>query len=647
MVRQSFLMIIFLLLVCACQPGKKGVSGKLGPVLLNKTILGGAFGSGPNGEQWGYSVATGETGVFYAFDVITGKQTASFTLPNAGGSWGMEVAANGDVYIGTWPNALLYRYVPGSQVVECLGQPPGFEGEPFAIWRIVTDNEGNVYGGVSGSRPNDGRAFRYDTKAKTFIDYGVACIGNGTVRSVAYHDGYLYAGTGPSECRLAKINVKTGEKREIPLPEPHRKRQYIYDAQVLDEMLLIRTEPAKTLLVYDLNKDRWVDEQKNVTGFDFAPSDGTDTWLIKNDLLQRYSLKTFKLTPTGFSVRDVRGLDWIEVDNSSYPGKSLVSLTPTGDAWIYNPQTNAVRHFTPEIDPQPVTLRSLGRGPDGHIYASSYLSGGLSKYNTTTGEMEQYPRGVGQAGSIISDGNKLILGIYPSARLLTFDPAQAFNYGNNPVDHLNLAEHRQDRVFALAPVNGKIAMGTVAAAGARGGALTIFDPENRTWDVYRPIPGQSIISLAYDGRGILYCGSSNGIVFAWDVEKSEVLWEVNPGMGKISSLLLSEQGTLWSMTGTGCIIEVNPAERKVTRCKCLFPDAAWNNKIDALLRNSRLIMHPNGLLYGTAFGYLFSANPVTLEHEVLEENAYLLEQDMDGKIYYTFGADLFIYEPAR
>lgn len=640
------LSLLTALQIAGCSSDKAGGRlTNLGPMLLNKTVLGGVFGPGLNGEQWGYCVTTGEVGAFNVFNALSGKKIASYLLPEAGGSWGMAVDPDGRVYIGTWPNAKLFRFTPWSDGIEDLGQPHGFEGEPFAIWRIVTDPEGKVYGGVSGSTPNDGRVFKYNPETSLFTDYGVALEGNGTVRSIALSGDRLFAGSGPARCGLTEINLLTGAKKEISLPRSAQAGQYVYDAQVIGNRLLIRTEPLKKLLVYDLPRSKWVDEQTHVAGLDFAPSDGTDTWIVKDLKLQHYHLRTFKTEDTGIAVETARGLDWISLNDKSFPGKSLISLTVKGDAWIYNPQSGKVKYFTPEIDPQPVTLRSIARGPDGNIYASSYLSGGLARFNPVKKEKEQFPYGVGQAGTIAAVGEKLILGIYPSAHLLSFDPSKPFNFGENPIDHFNLFNYSQDRIFAIEPAGEQIAVGTIPAAGSYDGSLTIFDPATQTKEVFPGIiPGEGVGALEYDEKGTLYGGAGNTL-FSWDMKAAKMRWSTDPGLGNISAIQRNGNGHLWVLTGTSQIFEFDPLTQQVLRSTQLYPNQSWDDKVDALLRCSRLLVNPDdGLLYGTTLGNFFRFDPKTFTAKTLDKNAYLLAQDALGHFYFARGADLFLYE---
>jgi WD40 repeat protein len=650
-IRRVQLVLLFVVTMLVVAPGTSMAAGSvrdLGPMLFTKTILGGAFGPGPNGEQWAYTVNTGEVATFQVLDAITGERIDSFDLPAAGGSWGQAVAPDGTVYVGTWPNAHLYRYRPGASKVEDLGQPPGFEGEPFAIWRVVTDGQGRVYGGTSGSTPGDGRVFRYDPDTDTFKDLGVAFPGDGTVRSIAFSHGRVYAGTG-EHLHVVEIDPETGAKREIRLPDHAYTRTpadaYIYDVFVRQGYLLARAEPSKTLYVYDLAKQRWVDEESAVLGLDFSPVGvNGDVWLVKDGVLQRYDLDSLTMSATDFDASYTRGLNWVDVEGPDFPGRSLVSFTGTGDAWIYNPSTGASRRFTPDIKGQPATLRSLGTGPDGDIYGSAYLAGGLAAYDPDTDTLRQYPPGVGQAGTITAIGDKLYLGTYPSAHLVSFGPSQPFDFGRNPVNHFDLSQYGQFRVWDIEAAGSKVAMATVAGGSETEGTLTIFDPGSGEHEVHKGIVAdRSIWALAYRD-GVLYASAGDQL-FAWDVAAGQKLWQVTPGLGHVTALDFAPDGTLWGMSTTGKLFAFDIGTRAVTKSADLYPGETWDENVDALLRHSEFDFAPDGQIVGTTLGHLFQADMQTLSAQTLADGAYAFAQGRDGDLYFTRGQEeLLVYE---
>ncbi|GAA2769405.1 hypothetical protein [Nonomuraea dietziae] len=92
---------------------------------------------------------------------------------------------------------------------------------------------------------------------------------------------------------------------------------------------------------------------------------------------------------------------------------------------------------------------------------------------------------------MVTHQGKLYLGVYPWARIYEWT-------GSEPKLLLNLAEHEQDRPFAMISAGDWLAFGTVPKAGTVGGALGLYDPATGRSVLRRNlIPGHSIIGLAY------------------------------------------------------------------------------------------------------------------------------------------------------
>ncbi|MBA4493296.1 hypothetical protein ACFO25_06495 [Paenactinomyces guangxiensis] len=87
---------------------------KIGTPLHSVAVLTSGYGSGPNGEEWAYAVSGGSQAILNVIDTHTGNLVRSFPLKEASNSWGITVAPDGTVYVGTYPKAHLYRWMPGS-----------------------------------------------------------------------------------------------------------------------------------------------------------------------------------------------------------------------------------------------------------------------------------------------------------------------------------------------------------------------------------------------------------------------------------------------------------------------------------------------------------------------------------------------------
>ena len=172
-------------------------------------LLNAAFGK-ENGRDVVYATANG--GVFNVVDVKDNKLIFSQQLAKVSQVWSHTIASNGTVYIaalGEGNVGELWSYSPTTKVVEKLGTP----NTGHQAWSSTTDDNGNAYIGTYAE--GDGRIYKYDGATKSFVDFGKIDADNASyIRSLEYHDGYLYAGLGV-EGKVYRINVETMEKEEI------------------------------------------------------------------------------------------------------------------------------------------------------------------------------------------------------------------------------------------------------------------------------------------------------------------------------------------------------------------------------------------------------------------------------------------------
>lgn len=229
-----------------------------------------------------------------------------------------------------------------------------------------------------------------------------------------------------------------------------------------------------------------------------------------------------KLGFTDLGGGAARPLGWV--------GTTLVGTSSTGRIWHYDRRTGKGTLFASTVTGQPVSVRSMGVGPDGRIYAGGFFTGGLAAYDPKTGESQFWPN-VGQSEGIVTHKGKLYLGVYPGARIYEFD-------GTAPKELLNLAAQEQDRPFAMVSAGDLLAFGTVPKVGTIGGALGLYDPATGKAVIKRDlIPGQSIIGLAYQD-GVIYGTTSafggtstpqgEAQAFAYDVATDKLIWQTTP-----------------------------------------------------------------------------------------------------------------------
>jgi streptogramin lyase len=631
---------------------------RIGTAINSITIPHAGYGLGPNGEPYIYTTANGAPAVFSVVRADTGERVASFPLDQAGYSWGTIVAPNGDVYIATQRNGYLYRYRPSTNRLENVGKPIPTETH---LYRVTADEQGNIYG---GTYPN-GKVFKYNPATGTYTDYGQLAPEEKYVRSIAYGNGKVYAGTGVVKAQLFEINAVSGEKKPIPLPETYSSSKEVYDLTFTSGLLFARmtaadptSEQNNVTLIYDTGSGTWIGELPKTPGLDVSPigPDG-NVYFVQNSILVAYNVANRTITPTSFAIGNSasRGFGWFHLNQPDMPGATLITITSRGVILAYNPATGKGKVYDGDPLGSANTLRSVATGPDGNIYVGGYLSpSSMTRFNLDTFKMESLT-GMSQVEGMGIYNNKLYMGVYPGAAVFEYDPALPWtgSQGTNPARlNLNLETYLQDRPFAFADAGDKLAIGTVPIAGKLGGSLVLYDTLSKASEVFYPIvENESPMALAYKD-GLIYGGTTvwggiaadpveqDGTLFIFDPKTKQKVFEVNPVPGEraITALTFDNSGMLWGLTN-GTLFQFDPAKRQVVRTKVLYP-YVWK---DIVLAGGYLNFH-DGMLYGEAATRIFRFDPQTWEYTTLTNGNYFA-QDAFGRIYTTKNStDLYMYD---
>ncbi|WP_053202095.1 hypothetical protein [Jiangella muralis] len=591
------------------------------------TAPGSAVGQGPDGEPWLYLVSSGTPAVFSVVDARDGSRVHEFPLPGSSGSWAVDVTPNGDVYVGTYGEGRVYRWRPGAASVEDLGV--AVPGETF-VWSITHDENGVVYGGTGQSRAN---VFRYDPATGTTTNLAslAPTADPLIVRGIATSQGKVYAGTHAT-ASVVEIDAATGERRDLGLPPGADPAAGLYDLEVRGRLLFARFSQSGSptpLHVYDLDAGAWVQEIPDAYGLNLSPvaADGRTVYFVRDRTLHTYDLVDRSYAATALTgIGDVRGIDFVDLGDPAWPGDTLVGLDHQGGYFVYSPRTGVSEPRRADAVAAPASVRSFTEGPDGLLYAGSFLAGGLASYDPATGAKVGFADEVGQAEGMVTHDGALYVGTYPWGEIFRYDPAQPAEPGVNPASVLRLyEEHGQSRPFALASAGDHLAIGTVAKNGAPGGGLTLLNTRTgESWftDV---VPGHSVVGLTYRD-GVLYGATSvyggvggprptekDAVIFAYDVEQRRKLWEVvpMPGEGAIGEIAFDENGRLWSHTPVSVFrLDVETREVEARRTYEPYP---WDTIAYAHV-GSRLWWDPYvDKLYVVSQAKMFTIDPVTLD----------------------------------
>lgn len=608
------------------------------PVETN-IIFDGAVGS-ENGNDVLYTTNKGDPSVFHVVDLDDYSVLRSLPMSGVGETWSHNVAPNGDVYVATaGGGARLWRYSPSTQSISVAAT---FSGESYA-WSADIDANGNVY---VGTYPN-GKVYKYDPSTSTVTDYGrvIGNISQEYVRSIAYNNGYVYAGTAHDQ--IVRVDTTNGTKTNIA--SSLNETGTVYDLDIVDNRYLVaRYSSSKNAYVYDTQTSQWSSTvMSNVNGLHVAnDSYNGKFYFMADGVLKSYDLSTDTVASTGMNYDSgLRGADWAYIDDPALPGISLVTVRYTGGVTFFNMQTSTVVTYTDIVPPQPAVSGKVALGPGNEIYVAAMQSSRGGIYDPAT-DTRTYIE-LGQAGSMQRLNGKMYMGVYPGAKLYEFDPSISPGSGTNPALIDTMDGDGQSRVPAMIEGGGKLYLGTVSDYGVLGGALAVYDPATSNLDVFRNVVSdQSVISLAYFddyvyGSTSIHNGlgtsptASSAKIFKWDPVTETKVSETSinlPGIGNpefIDGLAVGPDGLIWGGS-ENVLFAIDPETLDVVKSKKMFPDGLLYY---GLWGGIDLHWSDDDFLYASMDKRLIAVDPYTM-HSVHLADAESFAVGDDNHIYY-------------
>lgn len=617
-----------------------------------------------NGNNVAYTTVSGSSSsgvpaMFNVVDLDNKVPLKSFPLEGTSSAWTHVKTDDGSVYIGSANK--LFKYSPQENKVVDLGVPtPGVS----SLWALTTDGV-NVYGGGFPT----GTLFKYDPAANKFTDYGRVDDGTAPgddgkpedyIRSIAYYKGHVYAGTGSLNGRIWKINPETGEKVRIEIPGPTDRPEYkgkynsmgfVYGVTVVRNYLFVFFNGPLISLVYDMDKQQWTDDVlPNVRGLVATSGevDGKVYYSNKDGNLYSFNLESKaieKVMPFDASLRNSALINL--KNDSEFGDNTFVALNYGGNFTLIDFKTGKKGSTPTLVEAQANAIQSVEKDSQGKIYISGYMGSQGIQYNPETGESYSFP--IGQVEGMVGLGDKMYFGVYPKAEIYEMDITTK---GAKPVKIKNL-ENEQDRPFAMETGDNKLFVGTVPGYGQHGGALSIYDTINKTWQIHRNVvQDQSIVGLAYkDGKVYGSTSISGGLgiepitsrakIFVWDAVKGEKLQELDlnlPGLNNvpmIGGLTIGPDGLLWG-AANGFIFAMDTNTMKVVKYKNIYPEVDNYGK----WRPVYMKWSKDGFLYANLGSKLTIINPETLESKFIE-NTSIFTVGNDDNIYLSKGVRFY------
>ena len=514
----------------------------------------------------------GDTIEIVSIDPKTGDfQTFPNPVASESGSYGLIQGPDGNMYMGSLPNAHLYKLDTKTQKLEDLGMP--CPGEQY-VWDITVAPDNKLYGCTYPSC----KIFSYDPATGKMQDLGRMDPAEKYARYIAAgDDGYVYVSTGTVHSGIVAYHIADGTFKQI-LPEADRGKLF-YSIYRGTDGKVYATGLGNTFLLENGQATKLAEGQKA------APA------------------QSKQLLPDGTMVR-MAGADGNQRIETVRDGK-VVETHP----YLYNGRALNIFRFT--------------NTPDGTIYGSSVLPLYVFSLNPADGKFETIGRwGGGETYTLLAQHGKVLLASYAAnAILMSYDPAQKLNLGDKPDSNPRYfsyegADHSWRPGTMIEGNDGKVYVGAVAGYGSLGGDIAIWDTTAGTVSaVKNPITDQSIASLAAADDGSIYGGTSIGggggatptqkeaVLFHFDTTTQKVLSQMAPveDAGSITDLIMTADNKLIGFAGDTLFVYDPKTQQVIHREKVSMGNLIYNS----------VVFGSDHQIYGLSSQGIFSINPVT------------------------------------
>ncbi|MFZ0688862.1 MAG: Ig-like domain-containing protein [Acidobacteriaceae bacterium] len=538
-------------------------------------------------------------------DPDTGQVTV-FDSPVDGeiAAWGMTADAEGNVFLGTAPNAHLMMFQAASNKIVDFGRAGPSE---QWIWSLTVGSDNRVYGGTYP----DCKLVRLDSLSGVIEDLGRIDPLQQYVRYVsAGKDGVIYIGIGDAPGDIASYSISSGEIHDLLAPS------------------------------------------LRATGFAsvYQGTDGLSYGLL--------SPNAFQLSPTGATP-----IPWSHqapaVSTMTLADGRMLSLDEENGILVLTEKSQSGSAIVLRLaySGESSTLFRIGLGPDGLVYGSATMPSDLVQIDPVTG-IQRYigTLGPGEAYSMMSYSSQLLLGTYSDdpSTLALYDPGQPFSTspGSSNPTFIPIPDNNDSwRPFAMAAASdGTVYVGVEAGYGYPTGPLLIWNPASGSTTQFNVIPNQSVVSLAISddllvggtstqtGLGINPVGDSAEL-FVWNRTSNQAGDPIAPVQNapSITDLVAEQNGLVFGIAAD-TIFEFDP-HSNVIRQSQPFP-------FGAPVYNSAVIDKVNRL-WGLSSDGVFVVDPASLHAELIAPAPAPITGGFvfaDDQIYFIAGPSVYSYK---
>ena len=553
----------------------------------------------------------GSTLDIVAVDPLTGKADVfSSPLPSETGAWAMALGPDGQVYVGTLPQARVLRLDWAQRKSARGGSANGGlvdMGRPSAteqyIWQLALGSDKKLYGCTFPGA----KLVRFDPATGKGEDLGRMDDRELYARSVAADDkGFVYAGIGMAARHLVAYEIATGQHRDIL--------------------------PAEFGGVGSCSV--WRGDDGKVYG-----AGG-----------QNLLLDGWKATPIAAGrQRPEPPLKLADGRIVTYDGHTI---------WVRDPKTNQTAQHPVEYKGKSQSLFRIGLGPDGRLYGSTAMPIHFLWADPDSDRWEEIGQpGSGEFYSFLACKDVLIGAAYGGdAPIMIYRPGRPYAPGKTPADNPWLIHYAGEnagwRPMALIQGPGdKAYIGAVSGYGKLGGPLCVLGPATGKVDAYPDlVKDQSVVALAAlpDGRivGGTTVGGGGGshptqkeaALFLWDAQRREKVFETVPvpGQGSIAALAVGRDGMVYGFAGPTLFV-FDPRSQKVLETAPHGLDTVVYNAVGP---------GPGGELYGLARGGIFTIDVEKRRPRVLAKYPGGIEGGFairGRQIFFTSGPQIVSY----